>query len=497
MFKTGCSRRLKMRLGIGFFSLAAAFASAAAPDFGMYGFATLGGGTTGGAGGATVTVSSFADFKKYAEEVETPYVILVKGEINTNIPVKIDESGAVSASGSTSTTYGELVSVGNNKTIIGLGSDAFFNRIGLSIQKKHNIIIRNIKFTMSDVPISKTDENKVVAYRDGAEVTLNDPDCISISADSAATDWAGKSKQGSYNIWIDHCEFYNAATDNKDRYDGLLDAKNNIYNATFSWNYFHDHHKGSLIGNSNGDSLRHEITFHHNYYKNLDARQPMMRYAMSHLYNNYIEGESGSGNGPDIRIGSDVYVEKNHYASLSKAVFGGDEANSGATIIGNKYEGCFTLMSSGCGSKTMKISLNPGATLSAGDTSNVKLDVTIPLGKFKPSEYYSYTADDVGTVKSTVTAYAGVGKISTSEYESGTTGIRKGATAAETFSATARGGSIIVKAAPGTALRLFDLRGNEIYRGTLTSTESLLPARLPKGVYFLKAGAQNIRVNMQ
>src|SRR5574344_1391326 len=292
MFKTGCSRRLKMRLGIGFFSLAAAFASAAAPDFGMYGFATLGGGTTGGAGGATVTVSSFADFKKYAEEVETPYVILVKGEINTNIPVKIDESGAVSASGSTSTTYGELVSVGNNKTIIGLGSDAFFNRVGLSIQKTHNIIIRNIKFTMSDVPISKTDENKVVAYRDGAEVTLNDPDCISISADSAATDWAGKSKQGSYNIWIDHCEFYNAATDNKDRYDGLLDAKNNIYNATFSWNYFHDHHKGSLIGNSNGDSLRHEITFHNNYYKNLDARQPMMRYAMRQLYKNYIEGES-------------------------------------------------------------------------------------------------------------------------------------------------------------------------------------------------------------
>ena len=69
-------------------------------------------------------------------------------------------------------------------------------------------------------------------------------------------------------------------------------------------------------------------------YKNLDARQPMKRYAMSHLYNNYIEGDRGSGNGPDIRIGSDVYVEKNHYASLSKAVFGGDEANSGATITG-------------------------------------------------------------------------------------------------------------------------------------------------------------------
>ncbi|MFA6623702.1 MAG: hypothetical protein WCS54_06270 [Fibrobacteraceae bacterium] len=53
--------------------------------------------------------------------METSYVILVKGEINTNISVKIDESGAVN--------------VENNKTIIGLGSCAFFNRVGLSIQK--------------------------------------------------------------------------------------------------------------------------------------------------------------------------------------------------------------------------------------------------------------------------------------------------------------------------------------------------------------------------
>lgn len=47
---------------------------------------------------------------------------------------------------------------------------------------------------MSDVPISKTDENKVVAYRDGAEVTLNDPDCISISTGSAATEASSSSR---------------------------------------------------------------------------------------------------------------------------------------------------------------------------------------------------------------------------------------------------------------------------------------------------------------
>lgn len=154
---------------------AGASAVAATPDFSQVGFATLGGGTTGGAGGEIVEVSTFAEFKQYAEDLETPYVIIVNGEINTGIKTYIDSDGAVASSG-TETTYGEIVLVGNNKTIVGKGSNGFLNRVGLNIQKKHNIIIRNLKFTMSDVPISKTDENKVVAFRNGAEVILNDPD---------------------------------------------------------------------------------------------------------------------------------------------------------------------------------------------------------------------------------------------------------------------------------------------------------------------------------
>lgn len=389
--------------------------SAATPNFDMVGYATLEGGTTGGNGGKVVEVSNFAEFKQYAEDLETPYVIIVKGEINTGIKTFIDENGHVATSG-IETTYGELVQVGNNKTIIGKGDKAFFNRVGLSIQNKHNIIIRNIKFTMSDVPISKTDENKVIAFRNGAEVILNDPDCIAISADSAITVWADKKKQASHNIWIDHCEFYNAYTSNKDRYDGLLDAKNNIYNATFSWNYFHNHHKASLIGNSNSDSLRHEITIHHNFYKDLDARTPMMRHTKIHLYNNYVLGQ-GTGNGPNVRYGSDDYFENNHYAGLSKAIFAGDDGV--ATIVGNYYEGCANFQNSGCNSKKMKISVNPGTTLTAKDTAWVTYDAEIKKGTFNPKNIYSYTADPVSDVKSQVTTYSGIGKIDISEYEKG------------------------------------------------------------------------------
>ncbi len=405
---------------IAVFGIALSSASfAATPNFDMVGFATLGEGnlttTTGGAGGKVVEVKNFAEFKQYAEDLETPYVIIVNGEINTGIKTHIDENGHIATSG-TETTYGELVQVGNNKTIVGRGNKAFLNRVGLSIQKKHNIIIRNIKFTMSDVPISKTDENKVVAFRNGAEVILNDPDCIAISADSAVSDWKGKSQQASHNIWIDHCEFYNAYTSNKDRYDGLLDAKNNVYNMTVSWNYFHTHHKGSLIGNSNGDSLRHEITFHHNFYQNMDARTPMMRYNKSHLYNNYLEGE-GAGNGPNVRKGSDVYFENNHYAGLSKAIFMGDDGV--ATIIGNYYEGCANFKSSGCNSKKMKISVNPGTKLTSADTAWVTYDAEIPKGSFNPNKFYSYKVDAVKDVKSLVTTYSGIGKIDISNYEKG------------------------------------------------------------------------------
>ncbi|MCQ2054210.1 MAG: hypothetical protein MJY82_02835 [Fibrobacter sp.] len=492
--------------------------AATTPNFDMVGFATLEGGTTGGNGGKVVEVSNFEEFKQYAEDLETPYVIIVKGEINTGIKTHIDGNGHVATSG-TETTYGELVQVGNNKTIVGKGDKAFFNRVGLAIQNKHNIIIRNIKFTMSDVPISKTDENKVVAFRNGAEVVLNDPDCIAISADSAVTNWEGKSKQASHNIWIDHCEFYNAPTSNKDRYDGLLDAKNNIYNATFSWNFFHDHHKGSLVGNSNGDSLRHEITFHHNYYKNLDARTPMMRYNNSHLYNNFVEGE-GSGNGPNVRQGSDVYFENNHYAGLSKAIFAGD--NGVATIVGNYYEGCANFKDSGCNSKKMKISVNPGTSLSSKDTAWVTYDEEIAKGKFDPKKFYSYTADPVSEVKTLVTTYAGIGKIDISEYENGTKieptlSSSSSATEPESSSAAESGSSATVESSSSAAegdsqgvisstleysipsnaeIQIFSMTGKLLRKGTYAEREQL-KASLPHGNYLMRIKSKTTRFNIR
>lgn len=367
-------------------------AQAQSPDFSQIGFSTEGGGTTGGAGGPVVKPATFEELKQYAEHPSKPYVILIDKEINTGIEVKVDEEGAVG--GSIASTYGEILELGSNKTLVGIGDKAFFNRIGIKIQKKSNIIIRNIRFSMKHVPISKTDENKVVARRGEEDVILSDPDCISIQADSAASSLEQKKLQESRNIWIDHCEFFNedpSVMDSKDRYDGLLDAKNNVFNVTISWNYFHDHHKGCLIGNSDSDEFDHKFTFHHNRFDNVMARQPLIRFGLAHHFNNYHH--DGGGNGVDVRIDSDMLIEKNHFSILSKAVFGSDGGK--ARFVDNITEG-------NSSKKTTIADLDPGT--------------------FVPP--YAYKADNVDQVKSLVGSYAGVGKISTAEYENPVVSLR-------------------------------------------------------------------------
>ena len=62
---------------------------------------------------------------------------------------------------------------------------------------------------------------------------------------------------------------------------------------TLSWNYFHDHYKTNLIGNS--DANREEdfghlhVSVHHNHYENCGTRGPAGRFGHQHVYNNYYE----------------------------------------------------------------------------------------------------------------------------------------------------------------------------------------------------------------
>jgi len=254
--------------------LALAGAANAAPDFSLVGFATQNGGTKGGEGGKTITVKTYADLKTYGETAEA-YVIYVQGTI-------------------TNGAGGGQIRVKANKSIIGIGSTAFLQGVGIDISSQNNVIVRNLKMTL----VGTTTPSAV-----------NGGDLISIS---------GTSK----NIWIDHCELYSedpSVQTDKDKYDGLLDIKGQTGFITLSWNYLHDHHKGGLVGAADDDLFAdRKVTMHHNWYSKVLLRVPMYRGATGHFFNNYV---AGAKDATEIRAGTCVRVEKNYYEELNYSIY--------------------------------------------------------------------------------------------------------------------------------------------------------------------------------
>ncbi|KAG7285061.1 hypothetical protein NEMBOFW57_009681 [Staphylotrichum longicolle] len=190
--------------------------------------------TTGGKGGATVTVTNAAEFSA-AVAGDAPKVVLVKGEI----------------------AFPARPKIGSNKSIIGVGSTAHITNKGLDVFNSTNVIIRNLKISF-----------------------IQDNDCITI--------------RNSTRVWVDHNEFASDITKGPDFFDGQVDIIRGSDYVTVSWNYFHDHWKSSLVGNDatfrDIDSGHLHISYHHNYWRNMGTRGPAGRFGHQHIYNNlYVD----------------------------------------------------------------------------------------------------------------------------------------------------------------------------------------------------------------
>ncbi|MFE9683829.1 hypothetical protein [Streptomyces sp. NPDC006285] len=97
-----------------------------------HGFASLEGGTTGGAGGKVVTVTTQAGLERYAA-VEEPYVIRVAGTIRAE-------------------PFGADIAVASDKTLIGVGTAGELVQGELHLAPgTHNVIIRNLTIRDSSV----------------------------------------------------------------------------------------------------------------------------------------------------------------------------------------------------------------------------------------------------------------------------------------------------------------------------------------------------------
>jgi pectate lyase/pectin methylesterase-like acyl-CoA thioesterase len=206
-----------------------------------HGFASLDGGTTGGAGGKVVTVTDQAALVKYASADE-PYVIRVKGSIDVD-------------------PFGSDVVVTSNKTLIGVGDTGEIGHGELHLNPgTSNVIIRNL--TIRD------------SYVEG-------------DWDGKTTDFDAIQMDSADHVWIDHNRFEHMG-------DGLLDIRKDSRYITVSHNQFKNHNKAFGIGWTS--NVLTEITIDHNWFTGTKQRNPSAdNCAYAHLYNNYLSAQVSDG----------------------------------------------------------------------------------------------------------------------------------------------------------------------------------------------------------
>lgn len=251
------------------------------------GYASQNGGTTGGAGGKTVrattgTAIHTALCTRAADD--TPITIEVQGTINHANTTKVSGDSCNTAAGVI-----ELKQI-SNVTIVGVGSGAVFDQLGIHIRDSSNIIIQNV--TVKNVKKS-------------GSPTSNGGDAIGMESDVR-------------NVWVDHTTL-EASGGESEGYDGLFDMKDNTQYVTLSYSILRNSGRGGLVGSSESDVSNGYVTYDHNKYENIDSRTPLLRGGTAHIYNNYYVGLNESG--INSRAGAKAKVDNNYFKD-SKDVLG-------------------------------------------------------------------------------------------------------------------------------------------------------------------------------
>ncbi|MES5822440.1 polysaccharide lyase family 1 protein [Streptomyces sp. RG80] len=251
------------------------------------GYATQNGGTTGGAGGTTVRATTGTQIHQALcgrASSSTPIVIEVEGTINHGNTAKVSGDSCNTAAGVI-----ELKQI-SNVTLVGVGSGAVFDQLGIHIRQSSNIVIQNVK---------------VQNVKKSGSPTSNGGDAIGMESDVR-------------NVWVDHATLI-ASGGESEGYDGLFDMKDNTQYVTLSYSVLRNSGRGGLIGSSESDLTNGYVTFHHNRYENIDSRAPLLRGGTAHMYNNHYVSLNESG--INSRAGARARVDNNYFED-SKDVLG-------------------------------------------------------------------------------------------------------------------------------------------------------------------------------
>ncbi|MFE7941692.1 polysaccharide lyase family 1 protein [Streptomyces griseoincarnatus] len=336
-------------------SVALSTTTASAATGGVTGYATQNGGTTGGAGGQTVRATTGTAIHQALcgrASSSTPITIQVEGTINHGNTTKVSGSSCNTAADKI-----ELKQI-SNVTIVGVGSGAVFDQLGIHIREAGNIVIQNV--TVRNVKKS-------------GSPTSNGGDAIGMESDVR-------------NVWVDHVTL-EASGGESEGYDGLFDMKDNTQYVTLSYSVLRNSGRGGLIGSSESDRSNGYVTFHHNLYENIDSRAPLLRGGIAHMYNNHYKRLNDSG--INSRAGARARVDNNYFED-SKDVLGTfytDEAGYWQ-VGGNVFDNVTWSSRSG--------DHNP-----AGPNPTSNTSVSIP---------YGFTLDGANCVPSVVAQTAGAGK---------------------------------------------------------------------------------------
>ncbi|CAM5683713.1 pectate lyase family protein [Streptomyces chartreusis] len=318
------------------------------------GYATQNGGTTGGAGGQTVRATTGTQIHAALcsrAASNTPITIEVEGTINHGNTAKVSGDSCNTAAGVI-----ELKQI-SNVTLVGVGSGAVFDQLGIHIRESSNIIIQNV--TVRNVKKS-------------GSPTSNGGDAIGMESDVR-------------NVWVDHATLL-ASGGESEGYDGLFDMKDNTQYVTLSYSILRNSGRGGLIGSSESDLSNGYVTFHHNRYENIDSRAPLLRGGTAHAYNNHYVSLNESG--INSRAGAKAKVDNNYFED-SKDVLGTFYTDQRGywQVSGNVFDNVTWS--------------SPGAeNYPAGPNPQSNTTVSIP---------YSYTLDPAACVPDVVSRTAGAG----------------------------------------------------------------------------------------
>lgn len=233
------------------------------------GWASQSGGTSGGTGGAEVTVNNISQLQNEARSTGKKIIIIAKG------------------------TYTGKLSVSSDKTIVGREPGVLIKG-SVSISNASNIILRNFAVQGDQC--------------DSYETCKDGPDAVGIGSNS-------------HHIWLDHLDI-------SDGQDGNCDIVSGSDFVTVTWckfwySYAKEHRYSNLISSADNvaeDKDRLNITYAYCWWADrVEQRMPRGRSGKVHVVNNlYTSREASYACGPGVGI--QMLIENNVFNNSGSAI---------------------------------------------------------------------------------------------------------------------------------------------------------------------------------